>query len=97
LAPLTLASLLAKARPSDGCLIWQGALNSDGYPVVRDGAKLKLAHRLVCALAHGALEAGQVVDQVCGRPACIKPSHLEAKTQQKNIERAGSIGMMDRD
>jgi benzoyl-CoA reductase/2-hydroxyglutaryl-CoA dehydratase subunit BcrC/BadD/HgdB len=43
-------------------------------------------------------DAGAVVDQTpCNNPLCVAPKHLQAKTQQKNIQRAADQGHMTRD
>lgn len=91
----TLAELLRRTKPGPGgCLIWTGAKNELGYPVVRVGGSLKLAHREVYRLSHGPIKAGAVIDQLCNHPACIKVGHLVAKSQSANMQRAGKAGRL---
>lgn len=59
------------------CWIWQGCLNSKGYPVrgTKDGRYL--VHRRVRELAHG-LADGEQAHHRCERRACVNPAHLDA-------------------
>lgn len=55
------------------------------------GAKTKVAHRVMYALAKGPIEEGLVLDHLCRVPGCINPEHLEAVTQKVNVRR-GNLG-----
>jgi len=82
--------LMAKVRVEGECWIWTGARNPAGYGVIgvgRRGEGTKLAHRLSYELHKGEIPEGLHLDHLCVRPACIRPEHLEAVTQQENNRR----------
>lgn len=61
---------------SHPCLVWQGAVNSSGYGVVRDGPRLVLVHRVIAVARYGPLP-GMDVHHRCGVRRCWQPEHLE--------------------
>lgn len=72
-----------RRRPS-GCLEWAGAVNRDGYGVLKLNGKGWRAHRLSWALNFGPIPPGMVIHHVCDNPTCVAPSHLSLGTQQSN-------------
>lgn len=78
---------LAKVREdSQGCWIWQGQLNHNGYGVFSDARRF-LAHRWSYEHFIGAVPEGLELDHLCRIPRCCNPRHLEAVTHQVNINR----------
>lgn len=93
--------LVEDARPKpevgDGdCLLWQGALNENGYGYIKLKGKQVLVHRFV-ALYYMDRSVEQLVrldrpkmyvKQTCGLRLCINPRHLkfEAGKQYKTWE-----------
>lgn len=72
-----------------GCLLWLGSTNKvSGYGYYRG----RPAHRIAFERAYGTIPPGLVIDHVyargCRHRNCIEPSHLEAVTNQVNIQRA---------
>lgn len=55
-----------------GCKLWTGALNSDGYGVVRQGSKLELAHRAAIGYY-----GPKTVHHTCHNRRCVNPAHLK--------------------
>lgn len=78
-------------RLENGCLVWTGARNGNGYGVLRigrgRGGRIVLAHRLAFAIAHEICPGDRVVGHV---PAldhdrrCCEQLHLEATTPFEN-------------
>lgn len=70
----------AFAIEADGCWIWQGSLNSKGYPLRRSNATGHLlVHRAVYEALHGELSTELQVHHRCRNEACVNPAHLEAR------------------
>ncbi len=62
---------------SDGCWIWTGAGDENGYgrATIAPGITV-LAHRAAYAIARGALAASECVLHRCDTPPCVRPDHL---------------------
>lgn len=83
---LNLQDIFARSkRDEDGCIIWQGAINSDGYGSLTIDQKGYKAHRWVAGLVYGKRDSSHVVMHSCDKPACVNPDHLSYGTQQDNI------------
>jgi hypothetical protein len=66
----------ARGAP-DECWRWKGALNSQGYGVIRDAdGILRLVHRVVAEAGAGPLSREAHVMHKCDNPACCNPTHL---------------------
>lgn len=74
----------AKVKEVEGHWLWQGSLNSRGYPEFKPDGKLVKGHRYAYELLVGPIPEGFHVDHVCGNTTCVNPEHLEAVTAQEN-------------
>ncbi|MFM9850146.1 MAG: HNH endonuclease signature motif containing protein [Hyphomicrobiaceae bacterium] len=73
---------------SEGCWLWSGRRNSDGYGQLTIIVKIKRragAHRLSYRLFKGAIPRGQLVRHTCDNPACVNPAHLVLGSVKDNV------------
>lgn len=80
----------AKVAPDpsgSGCLVWMGALDSNGYGRFQDiGGRNMPAHRWLLERVYGRNEQ-RVADHLCRNTRCVRPSHLEFVTYSENVLR----------
>jgi hypothetical protein len=74
------------------CWLWCGHLNRDGYGQFkvtdRPGHyRTVRAHRWAWEADNGPVPAGLTLDHLCGRPACVRPDHLDPCTNAENLRR----------
>lgn len=60
-------------RNDDGCLIWQGKPDVEGYGRVWGN---RYAHREAFLAAGGVLDPEETVDHLCEVKLCVEPTHL---------------------
>ena len=87
----------AKTASSDsGCLIWRGAMNSNGYGKVKIGGLAMDAHvaswRITNLGAPVPLDC--VVMHSCDNRLCVNESHLSIGTQSENMMDASRKGRL---
>lgn len=96
-----------KARPLDerliarrevtanGCWVWLGAKNRQGYGVMSlpvsddEGERIRMVHRIAYEFWVGRIPDHMVIDHLCRNPACFNPDHLECVSRTENSSRAG--------
>lgn len=81
------ARIAGQIVPDGECLVWQGALNRDGYGQVGYGGRRWLVHRLVFTLARGEVPTGLTLDHLCRNRRCVNPDHLDPVSQRENTLR----------
>lgn len=84
--------LLSKTIVSDGCWLWVGRLNDDGYGMMSLSGKQIGAHRASYILHKGAIHDGLEIDHLCRVRNCVNPNHLEAVTHAENVKRGDHSG-----
>ena len=80
---------LRKTTPGEnGCLLWTGARNDEGYGSFGIGnRKTTSAHRFSYTTFVGPIPPKMQIDHLCRVRNCVEPRHLEVVTQQENIRR----------
>lgn len=71
----------------NGCLVWAGYVQSNGYARLWVDGKNLMAHRWSYEFYVGPIPEGQVIDHLCRNRACVNPAHLEPVSQSENIRR----------
>jgi hypothetical protein len=73
----------------NGCILWTGAKDADGYGVIRRGtqkANNVRAHRVSYEMFVGPVPNGLMILHTCDRPPCINPFHLLVGTAAENSD-----------
>lgn len=76
-----------KVKLSKKCWIWTGGHHLSGYGVFNTGKRLIGSHRWIYEFVNGKIKQGLEIDHLCRRPACVRPSHLEAVSHSLNVKR----------
>lgn len=77
-----------------GCWLFLGSRTSEGYGRIRDGGRVRFAHRAAYEKLIGPVPEGLTLDHVrsrgCQYKNCWNPDHLEPVSSIENIRRGGS-------
>jgi len=74
----------ALTEDREGCRVWAGGSNGNGYGRLSVNGRMVYAHRHAWQITNGDIPEGMVVDHTCYNRACVKPSHLRLATFQEN-------------
>jgi transposase-like protein len=75
-------------RGANGCVLWTGACNQEGVPVMRVEDRLRRATHVSWFLKHG--EWPKRLQHTCGDPKCVAIKHLELTTHNKTSQVRGA-------
>lgn len=76
---------------ADNCWLWSGAINDDGYGILRR----KSAHRFSYEMHFGAIPKGMEIDHICCVRSCVNPRHLEVVSHTENVRRSWDRGQRE--
>lgn len=85
------ASIWSRIQIINGCWVWTGRLNRNGYGRVWWQGREPVVHRVVWELLIGPIPKGLVLDHLCRNRACCNPGHLEPVTQRENVVRGEAV------
>jgi hypothetical protein len=72
----------------NGCWLWTGFKDKDGYGKMRVGKLNVRAHRISYELVNGPIPEGQLIlhNNECNNPSCVNPSHLRTGDHDENMQ-----------
>lgn len=73
-----------RAASEDGCWLWAGQVDKDGYGRVTYLGEQGRAHRKSYELTCGPIPEGLMVLHSCDNPRCVNPKHLSVGTVVDN-------------
>lgn len=74
-----------KVNKTEGCWLWTGGKNADGYGIVCVASTREAAHRVSWKLHNGPIPEGRHVLHHCDNPPCVRPDHLFLGDQVANV------------
>lgn len=75
----------------NGCVLWVGAIQSNGYGHFRIDKSFVKAHRFAYETFRGPIPSGLCIDHLCRVRRCVNPNHLEAVTHKVNTLRGDTV------
>ena len=75
------------SKSKNGCWVFTGYCDKDGYGRVNTESGVRCAHRVVYEALIEPIFEGLVLDHLCENTSCVNPDHLEPKTMSENAWR----------
>ena len=85
--PIDTNGYLRKIRKHNGCWLWRGYKNKDGYGVLFAGGRSWKAHRFYYTKFASEIPKNLTIDHLCRVRHCVNPKHLERVSHQTNVSR----------
>ena len=73
-------------NPTTDCWEWQAGTNNIGYGMIRDGSKMRTAHRVSYEEHKGPIPPGMCVLHNCDNRICCAPHHLWLGSLKDNTQ-----------
>jgi hypothetical protein len=71
-------------KDKNGCLVWNGYKDKNGYGKTTIASRSVAVHRIVYAINYDDFDQSLLICHKCDNPACCKPSHLFMGTHKDN-------------
>lgn len=72
--------------PENGCWLWVGAIDKNGYRQMRVTPNTLKAHRIAYELLVGPIPDGLILLHSCDSRRCVNPAHLSVGTYKDNYD-----------
>lgn len=76
----------------DGCWLWTGHMNPNGYCQFKVDRRLVYVHRWAYEALRGPIPDGLQLDHLCRVRHCVNPAHLEPVSCRVNLQRGERAG-----
>lgn len=88
-----LERLMLRVRGGDvtTCWLWQGALSSSGYGVLKVDGQARGVHRIAYEEFVTPIPTGLDLDHLCRQRLCVNPWHLQPVTKAENNRRKPAV------
>jgi hypothetical protein len=83
--PQDIARFLSHVEVEDGCWVWQGGKDRNGYGKFSWRAVDYYAHRWAFIVFVNGLPGDEVLHHTCRNPSCVNPMHLETMSNADNV------------
>jgi hypothetical protein len=85
--------ILENTKEQNGCFLYQGVKDRDGYGFITTGPKAAKrtirVHRYICSKFYGEpLEKSNFALHSCDQPSCVNPDHLSWGSHSENRKQA---------
>jgi len=82
----------SRVEKTEGCWLWKGALQRDGYAHFRRDGKTISSHRYAYEKLVGPIPEGMDLLHSCDVRHCVNPAHLRPGTHQENMAECRAKG-----
>ena len=84
--------LWRRVEKTEGCWVWHGWRNTNGYGMVTKDGRTQLVHRLIYELLVGLIPTRMLLCHHCDNPPCVNPAHMFVGTVSDNARDAMQKG-----
>ena len=89
--PEVLERIALRTRQDGECIVWTGAIATNGYGRFWIDGTHRPAHRVAYEAVHGPVPSELHMDHLCRNRACVRVDHLEPVTCRENILRGEGL------